>query len=58
MQLFYLKPEKIPCCFFYPQVKTFHGPILRAGDQQKGVRGVKANFIDRSSVVIEDVLLL
>jgi len=30
MQLFCLEPEKIPCCFLYPQVKTFHGPILRA----------------------------
>lgn len=52
-----LEPDKISCCFFYPQVKTFHGPVLRAGDQPKSLRGVKANFIDSSSVVIEDVLL-
>jgi hypothetical protein len=57
LKLFWLEPDEIPRCFFYPQVETFHGPILRAGDQQKGVRGVKANFVDGSSVVVEDVLL-
>lgn len=52
-----VEPDKIPCRFFYPQIKTFHGPILRARDQQKSVRGVKANFIDCSSVIVKDVLL-